>query len=78
MEQSPVPDIVEAIAEAKETEPSKLNLALYEYIDPEAIHRLASHGTASWTLTFELPEHEVTVTSDGGIFVDGTQEGLWA
>lgn len=77
MGQSPIPEIVEAIAEAKETEPSVLDLALYEYVDPEAIQRLTSHGTASWTLTFELPNHEVTVTSSGGIFVDGTKEGLW-
>ena len=73
MEQSPIPEIIEAIAEVKGTEPSKIELTLYEYIEPEAIQRLTSHRTDSWTLSFELPEHRVTVTGDGAVLVDGTE-----
>jgi len=73
MEQSPIPEIIEAIAEVKGTEPSELGLALYEHIEPEAIQQLASHGTTSWTLSFDLPEHRVTVTGDGAVLVDGTE-----
>ena len=74
MEQSPIPEIIDAIAEVEGIEPSELDSALYEYIEPEAIQQLASHGTASWTLSFELPEHQVAVTSDGAVLVDGTQK----
>jgi len=73
VEQSPIPEIIKAIAEVKGTEPSELDLALYEYIEPEAIQQLASHGTASWTLSFELPEHQVAITSEGAVLVDGTE-----
>jgi len=73
MEQSPIPEIIEAIADLKGIEPSELDLALYEYIEPEAIQQLASHGTASWTLSFELPEHQVAITSEGAVLVDGTE-----
>jgi len=73
MEQSPIPEIIEAIAEVKGTEPSELDLTLYEYIEPEAIQQLVSHGTASWTLSFELPEHQVAITNEGAVLVDGAE-----
>lgn len=63
-------EIVEAIADAKGIEFEELDLALYEYIDPDAIERLAAHETASWTLSFELPDHRVTVTSERRVVVD--------
>lgn len=73
-----ISEITEGIADAKGIEPDKLDLSLYEYIDPDAIQQLASHETASWTLSFELPDHNVTVTSDGLVLVDGSREALWA
>jgi len=60
-------DILEVIATEKGVEPTELDFILADYIDPDAIEQLAAHDRASWTLTFELPEHEVTVTSDGTI-----------
>ena len=45
----------------------------YEYIEPEAIQQLVSHGTASWTLSFELPEHQVAITNEGAVLVDGAE-----
>ena len=73
VEQSPIPEIIEAIADVKGIEPSELDLALYEYIEPEAIQQLASHGTASWTLSFKLPGHQVAITNEGAVLVDGTE-----
>ena len=78
MSQSPVSDIVSAIADAKGIDPDELDYPLYKYIDPDAIDLMASHETASWTLAFELPEHTVTVTSDGLVLVDGAQQAIWA
>ncbi|WP_176451078.1 hypothetical protein [Halorubrum sp. Ea1] len=31
---------------------------------------MAANEAATWTLTFELPKHDVTVTSDGRVLVD--------
>jgi hypothetical protein len=73
-----VPEIIAAVADAKGVEPKEVDLSLYEHIDPDAIRLLTAHSTASWTLSFELPEHTVTVTSDGLILVDGAPEQLWA
>ncbi|WP_407045752.1 HalOD1 output domain-containing protein [Haloarcula laminariae] len=78
MGQSPVVDVVRAIADSKGIEPDEFDTPLQEYIDTEAIQLLASHDTASWTLSFELPNHNVTVTSDGLILVDGAREEIWA
>lgn len=78
MTQSLISDIIEAIADAKGVEPEKLDISLYEYVEPDAIELLISHETTSWTLSFELPDHTVTVTGDGMILVDGTQKALWA
>ena len=57
---------------------NEIDTPLQEYIDTEAIQLLASHDTASWTLSFELPDHNVTVTSDGLVFVDGAHDEIWA
>jgi hypothetical protein len=55
-----------------------LDYTLVDHIDPDAIERLASHDNASWTLSLGLPEHNVTVTSDGLVLVDGTRQNIWA
>jgi hypothetical protein len=41
-----------------------------------AIEQLASHGTGSWTLSFELPDHTVTITSDGVVLVDERRQAI--
>lgn len=78
MTRSPSVDIVEAIANAKGITPQELDPPLHQYIDTDAIRLLESHETASWTLSFELPDHKITVTSEGLILVDGVREGGWA
>jgi len=66
--------IIEAVADAKDTEPVELDLVLQDYVDAEAIERLDGHESDLWTLQFELPEHTVLVSGDGTILVDGTQK----
>ncbi len=68
--------IVKAVAEAKNTDPMELDFPLYEYIDFGAIRQLSNRDNTSWTLSFELPDHEVTVTSDGVVQVDETRREL--
>lgn len=63
--------IVKTIADAKDVEPTELEPVLEDYIDTDAVDRLVSRDDASWTLTFELPEHTVTVTNEEVIRVNG-------
>jgi len=63
-------DVAAAIADAEGVEPSELDYRLYDYVEPEAIELLASRPDDSWTLTFSVSEHEVTVTDEGRVVVD--------
>ncbi|QZP39496.1 HalOD1 output domain-containing protein [Halobaculum magnesiiphilum] len=78
MDQSLVVEVVEAIAHAKGADRDEVDRPLQEFIDVDAIQLLASHDSASWTLSFELPNHNVTITSDGLVLVDGARENIWA
>lgn len=68
--------VADAVADTKGVEPVDLEIVFEEHIDTEAVNRLATHDTASWTLSFELPEHTVTVTSDGEVLVDGHRKDV--
>jgi hypothetical protein len=69
-----VKEIIGAVADAKNTEPEELDIALQNHVDTDAIQSLAEHQSDSWVLQFELPNHTVRVTGHGAIFVDGAQE----
>lgn len=69
--------IIEAVADAKHTEPDELDIVLQNWIEMEAIRRLANHDSASWTLRFEIPEHVVTVTSEDEILVEPKAKTVW-
>lgn len=73
MTDSVASDIIEAIAEAKGVDPEAVDFVLHDYLDPEALSLLADHDNSIWMLTFNVPGHEVTVTSDGDILVDKQQ-----
>jgi len=65
-------DLVSALAEAEGVEPHELDYALEEYVDTDAVARLAAMGNSDWELTFHLPDHTVTLNGAGEIHVDGT------
>jgi len=64
-----IAEVTAAIADAEGVEPSELDYRLYDYVDPDAIEQLASGPDNSWTLTFSVPNHEVTVTDGGRVVV---------
>ena len=66
--------VINAIAEAKGSKPSEWDFVVQNYIDLDAINRLARHNGASWTLSFEIPNHRVVITSDGTVFVDNIKK----
>lgn len=74
MGQSLSAEIVTAVADAEGVDPTDLDFALHDYVETDGLRLLASHEESTWTLTFQLPDHEVTVTSDGVILVDGDRE----
>lgn len=66
--------IIEAVADAKGVDPIHLDIVLHDYIEPDALNRLVAHDSGTWTLSVELPEHTVTVTSDCVVLVDGNEK----
>ncbi|WP_121742608.1 HalOD1 output domain-containing protein [Natronorubrum halophilum] len=64
-------DVVEALAEADRLDLEEVEYTLYEYINPEVLTQLADDRGSTWEFTFEVADHEVTITSDGRLFVDG-------
>lgn len=65
-------ELVEAVADAEGVDPRDLDV-LHEHVPLDVVEQLSKHETASWTLSFELPDHDVTVTSEGVVLVDGTR-----
>ncbi|ELZ13202.1 MULTISPECIES: HalOD1 output domain-containing protein [Haloterrigena] len=64
-------DVVQALATADRLDLDEVEYTLYEYINPAVLIELAAHDGGSWEFTFEIADHEVTLTSDGRLFVDG-------
>ena len=63
--------VVEALAEADRLDPAEVEYTLYEYINPGVLTQLAGDDENTWEFTFDVADHEVTITSDGRLFVDG-------
>jgi len=66
--------IVEAIADEKNVEPSELDYRLHDYVETDVLRLLARSERDSWTLSFEVPDGDVTVTGEGGIYLDFAEE----
>ena len=66
--------VVTAIADAKEIDASELDIVLQDHIDVDALESLTAHESGTWSLTFELPEHTVTVTDDNVVYIDEPSE----
>jgi hypothetical protein len=66
-----VSEIVGALAAIEGCDPAELDYALQDHVDVGAIKSLTAHRSDSWTLSFEVPGHSVTVTGDGVVLVDG-------
>lgn len=64
-------EVVNALAQADRVDPEELEYSLYEYINPDILSELSSLEQDSWEFTFEVADHEVTITGDGRLFVDG-------
>lgn len=65
--------VVEAVASAEGTFPRELNFVLHDHVDTDALELLGESGKENWELSFEVPNHAITVRSDGTIRVDGQE-----
>jgi hypothetical protein len=65
--------IVEAIADARATEPTAVDVQLSDHVDLDALETLYSHSnaneTSTWKVQFTVDEFQVTVESSGQITV---------
>lgn len=64
-------DVVYALASAEGVRPLDLEFTLSSYISTDALDLLMRDGGGSWEISFEVPDHDVTVRHDGVVFVDG-------
>lgn len=68
--QSVTREVISAVADAKNAEVTELEYSVAEYIDGDAIELLTRHDASTWTLSFELPDQTVVITSDDEITVE--------
>lgn len=67
-----VTEVIRAVAAADGVAVSDVP-PLYEYVDPDILDKLDAQDTAgNCRLTFQFADHEVTVTQDSQVFIDGT------
>lgn len=64
-------DVIRALADADRLDLEEVEYTLYEYINPAVLTELADYDGGNWEFAFEIADHEVTITSDGRLFVDG-------
>lgn len=74
MSHSVVAEIIDVVGEAEGADPLDLDYRIEDHIDTMAIETLVEHDNASFTLTFELPNHEITVIEDGTVRVSMPSE----
>lgn len=65
--------VTDAIARADRVAPENFDYNLHEDLDPTVLRMLANHEHTGWELSFDALGHEVRVTSEGGVFVDGVR-----
>ncbi|MFB6080918.1 MAG: HalOD1 output domain-containing protein [Haloferacaceae archaeon] len=69
--------LAETVADLQGVDATELEYTLHDYVDTDALRLLANQGRGSWRLSFELPDHDVTVRSDGTILVDAVRTATW-
>ncbi|AGN01797.1 hypothetical protein L593_09260 [Salinarchaeum sp. Harcht-Bsk1] len=62
--------VVDAVAAADGVEVTDVD-PVYEYMYPEVLQKLCEHEGGEWSLTFQFADHQITVTHESRIFVDG-------
>lgn len=69
--------IADILSDIQEVDPVALTPRLEECVSTDALQQLVNHDSEAWTLSFEFTDHEVTVSADGWVSVDGEQIQRW-
>lgn len=62
--------VVTAVATAEGMDPAELD-PLYNYINPAVLEELDDQEQGEWEFTFTVSDHQVTVTHESQVFIDG-------
>jgi hypothetical protein len=69
--ETPVSEIVDAVAEAEGVEPTTLNPPVAEVVDPDAVEKLVEDSTTSdLEVRFAYRGHDIVVDDSGRVQVD--------
>ncbi len=68
-----VTQVTDALARADQAAPENFDYTLHEDLNPTVLRMLANHEHTGWEFSFDARGHEVRVTSEGGVFVDGVR-----
>lgn len=63
--------VVRSIADARDVDPMDIGFRLGDVIDTDALDELAEHDGGVWELRFEIDGHQVEVSADETVIVDG-------
>lgn len=64
-------EVIEAVAKVDKESPHDVDYTLTEFVDPDLLENLATSKDNTWTFSFQLSDHQVTLNSRGQLFVDG-------
>jgi hypothetical protein len=67
-----VPEVIKAVAAADGVEQAEVG-TLYDYINPEILENVVEQDRGKCNLTFQFSDHQVTITNDSQIYIDGVQ-----
>lgn len=65
--------VVRAVATVEGVDPVDLSDPVFAFIDPDALDAVVTSagGASDLTVSFQAWEHEIVVTGDGAVLVDG-------
>lgn len=64
-------EVIKAVAKSDAVDPAAVDFTLSDYLDPEVLAKLEGMESAVWEFTFRVSDHQVQITHNGTIFVDG-------
>lgn len=65
--------VIDALAGIDGLEPTELEFNLSDHMDPDVLEKLGAMEGGVWELTFRVSDHQVRITHEGQIFVDGVK-----
>jgi len=71
-----VVQVVQALAAAEGKDTAEIDYNLANHVDPEVLTLLEGMDDGQWSFTFRVSDHQVTVTDESKVFVDGKSDTI--